>query len=270
MELRSETTSSVSELIKTSGDVDNQEIFEKLRSIFSNYKEKIADRFELSLDPISSDFTPYKSAVGPAEGVLKAYSGPEMDWLVDSYMGTPGTGFSNTHLTAWLGPQTTVPHLWMAMGTIPDLFVFFDFGPRVDMSVDLNYFKKYFTCFNDDYVKIQDDQRFGSFISRCPIVRHHTSPTAFSLKMPASLDRITLVEDLGHRMIDQWIDWVDEAEKVPLNNRDALKTRDLLVRRTIAEEDPANDMGDMLYGKELTKKLVKTLWGGNRSLQRPS
>ena len=270
MDTEAGSISSIKKSVNAAPDVDNQEVFVRLRDIFTAYKAKIEARFDLETDPISKDLCPYKSTVGPAEGMLKVSSGPEMDWLVDSYMGTPKTSFSNTHLTAWLGPDTNVPHLWMAMGTIPDLFVFFDLGPRVDMTMDVDYFKRYYRAFNQDYLKLLDDPKFGAFVSRCPLIRYYTSPTAISLKMPPTADRIDVVEELGHRIIDQWLKWVDEAPKVPFAERARLLERDLIMRRTIAEEDPANDMGEAIYGADLTKKLVSTLWGENRTLPRAS
>ena len=51
--------------------------------------------------------------------------------------------------------------------------------------------------------------------------------------------------------------------------RAALAERDLLIRRTITERDPANVVVDKLFGAELGKRLVCQLWGGDRKLPRP-
>ena len=47
-----------------------------------------------------------------------------------------------------------------------------------------------------------------------------------------------------------------------------LAERDLFIRRTICERDPANIVVDKLFGDELGQYLVKTLWGGTRTLPR--
>jgi len=64
--------------------------------------------------------------------------------------------------------------------------------------------------------------------------------------------------------------WVEAAEPVPVAKRAALAERDLMIRRTICERDPANIVVDRLFGEELGGYLVKTLWGGTRTLPRPS
>ena len=56
---------------------------------------------------------------------------------------------------------------------------------------------------------------------------------------------------------------------MPEANRAALAERDLYVRREICERDPANVVVDNLFGEELGRYLVKTLWGGTRTLPRP-
>ena len=46
--------------------------------------------------------------------------------------------------------------------------------------------------------------------------------------------------------------------------------RDLAVRRNVADRDPANAMGVRFFGEEMTERLVRSLWGGDRVLPRPS
>ena len=51
-------------------------------------------------------------------GSIEAFSGPELDWVVQSWWGNPAAGFTNHHLTIWMPPTSRVPHLGMAIGTI--------------------------------------------------------------------------------------------------------------------------------------------------------
>ncbi|MCP5098608.1 MAG: oxidoreductase, partial [Chloroflexi bacterium] len=67
---------------------------------------------------------------------------------------------------------------------------------------------------------------------------------------------------------DCWLGWFDNADPVPAAEQAALATRDLYMRQTICERDPANAIADRLFGKETADELVKTLWGGNRTLPR--
>jgi hypothetical protein len=66
-------------------------------------------------------------------------------------------------------------------------------------------------------------------------------------------------------MLDRWLSWIEEAEPVPEDARAALATRDLFLRRTSAERDPGNQLAAQMFGPELTDKLVRALWGGDRS-----
>ena len=63
---------------------------------------------------------------------------------------------------------------------------------------------------------------------------------------------------------------VDEAEPVPQARREKLAADDLARRRNIAERDPANVMAVRFFGQEMTDRLVRALWGGDRLLLRPS
>ena len=62
---------------------------------------------------------------------------------------------------------------------------------------------------------------------------------------------------------------IPRSDPVPEEEWEALAARDLHVRRTVAERDPANVLGEEFYGKDLTEKLVRMLWGGDRELPRP-
>ena len=79
----------------------------------------------------------------------------------------------------------------------------------------------------------------------------------------------TSVRRVLNAHVDRWLQWVDEAEPVPAEERAALAETDLLMRRNIAERDPANVLGERLLGADLTNKLVRGLWGGDRELPRP-
>ncbi len=263
-------TRSVVQLVDETPDVDNQGTFEALWRLFADLRKKLDARFELTLDPSCEKFQSYSNPEGEGQGTIDALTGPEMDWMIHSWMGTPQSSFTNMHLTAWLGPHVRVPHLWMAMGTIPDIFVYFDYGPRTDLTVDTAYMDHYYGQVNDDYLKVLNDPELPAFISQDLCVRQYVTPTAACLAgvktSPAMLERLS---EMAHAHVDRWLKWVDEAEPLPVTEREAQAKRDLYIRRTIAERDPANAIADRLYGPEMTNQLVRTLWGGDRVLPRP-
>ena len=85
---------------------------------------------------------------------------------------------------------------------------------------------------------------------------------------PSSEDRLVLLEEVAHEMLDRWLGWLDEAETVPVVERPALAERDLKLRRAIAERDPVNALVERMYGKETEEALVRALWGGDRKTPR--
>jgi len=260
-------TRSVVQLLDETPDVDNQHTFEALWSLFSSLRQKIDARFALTLDPSVEKFQSYSNDQGEGQGTIDALTGPEMDWLIHSWMGTPQSSFTNIHLTGWLGPHIRAPHLWMAIGTIPDLFVFMDYGPRADLAVDTAYLDRYYSQVNDQYMQVLNDPELPSFVSQDLCTRQYVSPTAICLggikASPAMLERLS---EMAHAHLDRWLKWVDEAEAVPFSEREALAKRDLYIRRTIAERDPANAVATRLYGEDMKNELVRALWGGDRIL----
>ena len=71
---RTDNLKSVKELIAEQPNVDNTEVFERLKSIQSNLWTKITNRFpDLSLHDSTRKFQPYQSLDGSAKGDLKGY-----------------------------------------------------------------------------------------------------------------------------------------------------------------------------------------------------
>ena len=263
-------TKSVVELINEAPDVDNQAPFDVMWKLFAELRAKLDARFELTLDPSVEKFQSYSNPKGQGQGTIHALSGPEVDWMVHSWMGTPKSTFTNIHLTTWLGPQIRVPHLWMAIGTIPDVFVYFDYGPRADMYLDTAYLDHYYEPANQQYMDTQNDPGMPAFISQDLLTRQFISPTGVCLAgMKPTPEVLAKLGAMAHAHLDRWLGWVKEAEPVPAAERPALATRDLYMRRTIAERDPANAVATNLYGEAMKDELVRALWGGDRKLARP-
>ena len=84
--------------------------------------------------------------------------------------------------------------------------------------------------------------------------------------VPPTDETTAIIRATAHEMIDRWLGWFDDAEIVPESQRSTLAARDLYMRQTICERDPANAIADRLFGKAMADELVKTLWGGNRTL----
>ena len=260
---------SLLELVDERPAVNNQEVFDHLWSLLGELRSKIGGRFALHPDESTAALQPYHSLDGTAKGMLSGWSGPEVDWMVHSWIGTPQSSFTNMHLTCWLGPQIKVPHFGMALGTMPDVFVYIDYVPRVDLMTDLAYLDTYYDPPNSRYVALRSDPRYVPFVSKSLYMRQAQSQTSMCFLVKPEAEILATISEVAHEMMDRWLGWIDQAPPVPQAERAALAERDLLVRRSIADRDPANAMGVRLFGDELTNRLVRALWGGDRTSARP-
>lgn len=265
----SHITKSIDELVAENGGVDRQDTFDKLWAINTELFEKVRSRLELTQDPCSEGLMPYNGENGAA-GYLSAWSGPKVDWLIFSWTGNPSASFTNMHLTINAGPSIDVPHFGFALGTTPDLFFYQDYMPRKDLWTNPEYADKYWSgASNDAYVDMERNESFRHFISRDMYTRVAQSPCSLVYGADVSDENIEELRKISHEQLDRWLDWVDEASAVPTEQRPAIAERDLFIRKTITQRDPANVVVENLFGKELADRLVGSLWGENRTLPRP-
>lgn len=261
------TTKSIAELIAERPSVNNQELFDALWNITTELKGKVFARFALTPDPCSAPFQPYGGQGGSQpSGFLSTFAGPEIDWLVYSWVGTPGTSFTNMHLTINVGAQYKIPHFGFALGTAPDIFLYMDYLPRVDAWADIAYADRYLQPANARFLQLRNDGRFSPFVSQDLTMRLYQTAVSHCYMVPPTDETIALIRATAHEMLDRWLAWFDEPEMTPEHERPALAARDLTIRQTICERDPANAIAVRLFGQEYADDLVKTLWGGNRTL----
>jgi hypothetical protein len=264
-----ETLRHVEDMVDNSPVVDVHETFHQWKELLAELKAKIDARFETTRDPSTADLDSYGSYPEGPGGALAAYTGPEVDWMVHSWLGNPSASFANLHLTCWLGPQIKVPHLGIALLVWPGGWFYLDSVPRANLMVDGDYFDRYYAPLDEEWLALRSNPEFEYFVSRAGFIRASLSPTAYCYSFDRSEANIDVVRKLTHQHVDRWLRWVDEAEPVPVDQQAALAETDLAVRRNIAERDPANVMGVRFFGEETTTKLVRGLWGGDRVLPRP-
>ncbi|MFD1827360.1 MULTISPECIES: oxidoreductase [Mumia] len=257
----------VQEHLDESGPTDVSETFATWLALVERLKDRVAERFELERDPSSEALEDFGGDTG-AKGRVRTYAGPEIDWMVHSHMENATAGFCNVHLTIWLGPQVKVPHFGMALGCFPQGWFFLDSVPRSYLVTDTDSFDRYYEPVNARWEQLQNESFLEPFVSRSAFVRAGLSPTAFCHMAPAGEEMTKLVTEVAEEHLDRWLGWVDAAEAVPVAERAALAADDEAIRRNIAERDPANVMGDRYFGAETTQRLVRALWGGDRTLPR--
>jgi hypothetical protein len=259
----------VADLVDAGGVQDNTVVFDHLWGLLGEVKDKVANRLVTDPDPSGDDLRSWDAPSGQKVRI-EVSSGPEVDWMVHSWIGQPEMGFSNMHLTVWLGPDTKVPHLGLAWGTIPDVWFYCDVIPRSDLWTDLESLDRYYGPLNERWLEVREQHpEMKVFQSRSLYVRTGLSEVAYVYTSDRSMEIIDVMRDLVHERVDQWLAWLDDAPAVPAGERAALAERDLAIRRNIAERDPANVLGVRFFGEEMTERLVRTLWGGDRVSQRP-
>ncbi|GAA3447600.1 oxidoreductase [Planomonospora venezuelensis] len=266
-----ETLQHVEQMVDASPVTDVTGTFQRWERLLAELKTEIASRFELARDPSTEDLESYGDPGNGPGGRLAAYTGPEVDWMVHSWIGDPGSGFVNMHLTVWLGPHVRVPHLAIALLLWPEGWFYTDAVPRTDLTADAAYFDRYYAPGEAAWLAHREEHPdFTWFTSRSAFIRAGLSPTAYCYSFPPTGTNLGVVEEILRGRVGRWLAWVDGAEAVPAGERAALAARDLAVRRNIAERDPANVMGVRMFGQETTDRLVRALWGGDRVLPRPS
>lgn len=259
---------SIEEMFEADQKTDRQSTFDQLWALTGELFAKVRARFELKQDPSCADLMPYKGIEG-AGGYLSSWSGPEIDWLTHSWTGNPKASFTNMHLTVGLGPQVDAPNLGFALGTTPDFFVYMDYLPRRDLWTQPAYGDRYYGEANQAYLAMQANRNFRPFISRDFYTRSAQSPASLCYGAAVTDENFATLRTAAHAHVDNWLKLVDGASPVPPADRAALAERDLLIRRTIADRDPANVVVERLFGKDLGQRLVRQLWGGDRKLPRP-
>lgn len=259
---------SIEEMFDASPAVDRQSTFDALWALTGELLERVALRFKLERDPSSADLTPYNGLDG-ASGYLANYVGPEVDWLTHSWTGNPKASFTNMHLTVGLGPHTDAPHFGFALGTTPDFFVYMDYLPRRDLWTNPLYVDHYYGEANKAYLAMQANGNFRPFISRDFYTRAAQSPGSLCYGATVNESNMAVIREAAHKHLDNWFAMLDRAHPLTGAERASIAERDLLIRRTVTERDPANVVVDKLFGPKLGQRLVKQLWGADRQLPRP-
>ncbi len=252
---------SIEEVLEARPELDNSEVFGQLAGIMRELRQKMLDSFELTPSPANAKYGSYTPPNGACKGSLNTFHGPEIEWLVDSWMGNPASGFTNMHFNTWLRADTRVPHLAIVLGTIPDVFFYFDFVPRTDLTTDVDYLDRYYEWLNAKFIAFHEDPAMKPFISRSNYMRQAISPSGLCFTCSRDPRNVALLRATAHALMDQWIAWVKAGDPVLAKEEAGLAARDQRVRRAIAERDPANSLAERLLGKTEMETLVKLLWG---------
>ena len=254
-------TTTITEHFDRNPDVDNTLIFDRFWAILSDIKQALAARFSFERHPACAGREYYRLDDGSFEGSLNAYSGPELEWFVHSWIGNRKASILDMNINVWLGPHIDVPHLCIVFGTIPKLFHYSDYIARVDLMARPDYLSRYYEPAQADWLALRSDPRFQWSVSHGAYMRAILSPVASSYTAEREDANIDALEAYVRKFFDRWLGLVDTAVPVPEKDRAALSARDHFIRESIYRLDPMNQLARRFLGDELTETLVNIRFG---------
>ena len=130
-------TKTIMEFLSENPNVDVSKAWERCWGIQTNIIERVRERFEVAKHPSCKGRDYFISSEHPDHGLLEgsfnAYSGDQVDWLVHSWIGNRQRSILDINATVFLGQETRVPHLAVIFGTIPRLYFYAEYTPRMDL-----------------------------------------------------------------------------------------------------------------------------------------
>ena len=263
-----ETLATVQELIDESGPIDVTHIYEEWREALAGLMNQVQSRFELHLDPSTNGLEVAGEIGSGIHGQVQCFSGPEIDWMVYSWMADPKNGFANLHLTISPAAHVDLPGFGLAFanfGARP--WGFIDLFPRRDIATNREYYFKYYEPLNQGWIDLRrSNPKLDWFTSPMAYIRAVTSPIAFCYSGPMEQDTTDIIIKTGQDRMNDWLGFWDDVPLVPSDERQALFDHTVAIRRTVAELDPANHIAVRLFGQDIADRLVEALWGAHRVL----
>jgi hypothetical protein len=251
----------IHEFLAENPNVDVSAAWSRFWTTLSAVKDKIAARFPVERHPSCAGREYYTSPTGDWEGSLNTFTGPGMDWLVHSWLGNRKGSILDMNATAFLGQDTRVPHLILVFGTIPRVFFYADYVPRVDLRTDEAYLKRYYEPVNQSFLALRGDDRFSWSVSHGSYMRALISPVGQSLTAEMNNGVIETLEAYVEQFVDRWLRWLDEAEPVPIAERAAQRRYDYAVRQLGYRLDPMNALAARVFGADAVETMVHTRMG---------
>lgn len=256
-------TRTIMEFLAESPNVDVSRAWERCWNIHSRIVERVQARFDVKRHPQTAGEDYWQSADGQLEGSFHGYTGPEVDWLVHSWLGNRRASLLDMNATVFLSQQNRVPHLAVIFGTIPRLYFYAEYTPRVDLRTHPEYVEKYYEPANEGFLKFRSDPKWTRFVSHGTYLRALMSPIATSSHAELNDDNISTCENFLTGFIDRWFRWLDDAETVPESERAAQQAFDNKVRELGYRMDPMNVLPRKLLGEqEFNRRLEMRIGTG--------
>ena len=249
------------EFLSENPNVDVSKAWERCWGIQTNIIERVRERFEVAKHPSCEGRDYFTSSEHPDHGLLEgsfnAYPGDQLDWLVHSWIGNRQRSILDINATVFLGQETRVPHLAVIFGTIPRLYFYAEYTPRMDLRTNPDYLNQYYEPVNQDFLEFRANPNWTRFVSHGTYLRSLMSPVCVSSHAELTDENIDFCEDYLERFIGRWFNWLDEAEEVPESERNDQQIYDFQVRELGYRNDPMNVLPIQVFGEEEANRMLE-------------
>ena len=257
---QSKETKTIMEFLAESPNVDVSKAWEKCWGIQTGIIERVKERFSVEKHPSCEGRDYFVSGEHPKHGQLEgsfnSYTGEEVDWLVHSWIGNRQRSILDINATVFLGQQTRVPHLAVIFGTIPRLYFYAEYTPRMDLRINPDYLMKYYEPVNKDFLDFRAQPHWTRFVSHGTYLRSFMSPVCVSSHSELNNENIDYCANYLEKFIDRWFQWLDEAEEVPVSERAIQQQYDFQVRELGYRNDPMNILPIEVFGAEEANRML--------------
>ncbi len=248
----------IHEFLADQPNVDVSGAWKRCWGIHAGIVDRVRTRFPVTKHPATLGREYYISLDGGMEGSFNAYTGSQVDWLVHSWLGNRKASLLDMNATVFLSQQNRVPHLVVIFGTVPKLFFYADYTPRLDLRMDLDYVNKYYEPANAAAIRLRGNPNFSWNWSHGTYLRSLMSPVATSIMGELNDANIDTCERYLEEFVGRWFGWLDEAEQDPLpeSQRSAQQHYDYYVRETGYRTDPMNVLAQRAFGQAEFEKML--------------
>jgi len=248
----------IHEFLADQPNVDVSGAWKRCWGIHAGIVDRVRTRFPVTKHPATLGREYYTSLDGGMEGSFNAYTGSQVDWLVHSWLGNRKASLLDMNATVFLSQQNRVPHLVVIFGTVPKLFFYADYTPRLDLRMDLDYVNKYYEPANAAAIRLRGNPNFSWNWSHGTYLRSLMSPVATSIMGELNDANIDTCERYLEEFVGRWFGWLDEAEQDPLpeSQRSAQQHYDYYVRETGYRTDPMNVLAQRAFGQAEFEKML--------------
>jgi hypothetical protein len=256
-------TKTIMEFLSENPNVDVSRAWERCLGIHSKIVDRVRARFPVTRHAQNEGMDYWTSPDKQLEGGFWGYTGDQVDWLVYSWLGNRKASLLDMNATCFLSQQTRVPHMAVIFGTIPKLYFYAEYTPRVDLRTNYEYLVKYYEPANEGFLKFRSDPKWTRFVSHGTYLRALMSPVAISSHAELNDENITTCEKFLGEFVDRWFRWLDDAEEVPVEERAAQQAYDYKVRELGYRTDPMNVLPQRILGvEEFNRRLEMRIGTG--------